>query len=85
MKIVWSEADKAEEVFEISGYYTEMDYVEAARGKDSSNAENEIILNNGQVWTMTAESAEEGDDAWEQVIIMSDTGFELFKAEKVNE
>ena len=34
LKIITSEADKAEEVYEISNYYTENDYLEAAIGKN---------------------------------------------------
>jgi len=80
LKIIWSREDKADEVMEISNYYSENDYLEAAIGRNKTSQDREIIVNEGEVWTMSKVDAEHGEDYWEEVIVMTDGGFELWKA-----
>lgn len=79
LKIIWSEVDKAEEVMEISNYYTENDYLEVAIGKNKTSLDREIIVNEGEVWINVKPDAEHGEDYWDEVVILTDAGIELFK------
>lgn len=84
LKIIWSEVDKVEEVMEISNYYSEGNYLEAAIGKDSSSLDREIIVNEGEVWLNVIAGAEHGEDYWEEVVVMTDGGVELWKAKNLD-
>ena len=84
LKIVWSEADKAEEVMEISNYYTENDYLEAAIGKNMSALDREIIVNEGEVWLNVKPDAEHGEDYWDEVVVLTDGGIELWKRKNLD-
>ena len=84
LKIVWSAADKAEEVMEISNYYAENDYLEAAIGKDKTSLDREIIVNEGEVWLNVNVDADNGEDHWEEVTVMTDGGVELWKTRNLD-
>ena len=84
LKIIWSGQDKAEEVMEISNYYTENDYLEAAIGKDKTALDREIIVNEGEVWVNVNPGAEHGEDYWEEVVILTDGGVELWKTRNLD-
>lgn len=79
MKVIWSEIDKADEVMEISNYYTEINYLEVAIGKNKTQLDREIVVNEGELWINVKPDAEHGEDYWEEVIILTDGGFELYK------
>lgn len=84
LKIVWSEVDKAEEVMEISNYYCENTYLEAAIGKDKTSLDREIIVNEGEVWLNVQPDAEHGEDYWDEVVVLTDGGVELWKAKNLD-
>ena len=84
LKIVWSEADKAYEMHEISNIYTENDYLEAAIGKDKDSLQREIIVSEGQYWLNCKADAEFGDDGWEKAQVLTDTGFVLWEVENLD-
>ena len=76
MKIIINPEDEMVEVCEISKYYTENDYLEVIKGKETNPDLNEIIVSEGEIF-ITEDN--EGDNFWKEVIIMSDAGFELLK------
>ena len=84
LKIVWSEIDKSEEVMEISKYYTENDYLEVAIGKNMCALDREIIVNEGEVWLNVKSDAEHGEDYWEEVVVLTDGGVELWKTKNLD-
>lgn len=79
LKIVWSKIDEAEETMEISNYYTEIGYLEASIGKNKTALDREIIVNEGEVWLNVKADAEHGEDYWDEVVILTDGGIELWK------
>ena len=83
LKIVWSEADKATEVMEISNYYTENDYLEAAIGKNMTPGDREIIVNEGLIMINVNPDAE-GEDYWETIQVLSDGGFVLWETKNLD-
>ena len=84
LKIVWSAVDKAEEVMEISNYYAEGNYLEAAIGKNMKAIDREIIVNEGEVWLNVKAGAENGEDYWEEVVVLTDGGVELWKRKNLD-
>ncbi len=70
LKVIIDEEGNQIEVFEITNYYTEDAYLEAdIEGKGIEDRS--IILNEGNY---LGES-----ENWEQIVIMTDKGFELLK------
>jgi len=83
LKIIWSEEDKCEDVMEISNYYSEDDYLEAAIGKDMTSGDREIIVSEGLVMINVLPDAE-GEDYWETIQVLSDSGFVLWETKNIN-
>ena len=73
LKIILSKEDNQTEVFQISNYYSEKDYLEADINEPGIDGR-VIVLNEGLYY--------KEDDDWEEIEVLSDQGTQLIKFNK---